>query len=316
MPDAVTNTPYATPRTVTDLSQCYFYHTIDIPGHRTVEGPWDLRAGVDAYLGGVDLRGKRVLELGTASGFLCFEMERRGAEVVACDLNGDLAHHQDLVPYLGEDLRRTTAEWSSLIHMINNAYWLCHRAFSSSARVVYSSVYDVPDTIGPVDIATFGCILLHLRDPFGALQSALPLVRDTVIITEPDWSPPLRYTADKVKPLPVVGWRRHLLRLVHKLCGDPLWRREVWLRFREELVWRAGNTIRTRPAMVFAPDFRRHEPKDAWWYLSPALLAEFLGMLGFGETRVTWHEQQHLGKPTPLFTVVGKRVAAGCDVLA
>jgi len=315
MPDTAEHTPYAAPQAVTDLSQCYFYHTIDIPGHGTVEGPWDLRAGIDAYLGGVDLRGKRVLELGTASGFVCFQMELRGAEVVAYDLNGDLAHHQDLVPYLSEDLRRAAAEWSSLIHLINNAYWLCHRAFGSSARVVYGTVYDVPEAIGEVDVATFGCILLHLRDPFRALQSALRLVRDTVVITEPDWSPPLRYTADKVKPPPVVGWRRHLLRVVHKLCGDPLWRREVWLQFREELVWRAANTMRARPAMVFAPDFRRREPKDAWWHLSPAVLAEYLGMLGFEETRVTWHEQRYLGKPTRLFTVVGKRGSADPDYL-
>ncbi len=197
--------------------------------------------------------------------------------------------------------------------MINNAYWFCHRAFGSSARVVYGSVYDVPESIGPVDVATFGSILLHLRDPFRALSSALRLVRDTVVITEPDWSPPLRYSADEIAPPPVSGWRRHLLRVVHKLCGDPLWRREVWLRFREELVWRAAHTMRTLPAMVFAPDFRRHEPKDAWWHLSPPLLEEFLGMLGFEETRVTWHEQQHRGKPTRLFTIVGRRVTAASD---
>jgi len=34
-----------------------------------VEGAWDLRPGVDAYLGGVDVRGQRVVELGTADGY-------------------------------------------------------------------------------------------------------------------------------------------------------------------------------------------------------------------------------------------------------
>ena len=71
--------PYALPRVVTDLADCAFYHSMDLPGHGTVEGMFDLRGAVDEYLGGVDLRGKRVLELGTADGFLCFEMERRGA---------------------------------------------------------------------------------------------------------------------------------------------------------------------------------------------------------------------------------------------
>src|SRR5262249_7054365 len=75
---------------------CYFYHTMEIPGHGLVEGEWDLRAAADAYLGGVDFRGRRVLEIGTASGFLCFTMERRGAEVVAFDLSPE--HAPDLIP--------------------------------------------------------------------------------------------------------------------------------------------------------------------------------------------------------------------------
>src|SRR6478736_6007586 len=87
---------YAPSRRVTQLEDCFFYHTMDVPGYGTIPGPWDLRGHVDAYLGGVDLRGKRVLELGTASGFVCMEMEKRGAEVVAFDLSED--YDQDLVP--------------------------------------------------------------------------------------------------------------------------------------------------------------------------------------------------------------------------
>jgi hypothetical protein len=30
-------------------------------------------------------------------------------------------------------------------------------------------VYDMPPAIGPVDVAVYGSILLHLRDPFRAL---------------------------------------------------------------------------------------------------------------------------------------------------
>ena len=71
---------YARPRVVTDLEDCLFYHTMDIQGKGTVQGSWDLRAGIDRYLGGVDFAGKRVLDVGTATGCLSFHMERRGAE--------------------------------------------------------------------------------------------------------------------------------------------------------------------------------------------------------------------------------------------
>ena len=53
---------YAHPKHVQDRSDCFFYHSIDLPEAGTVPGIWDLRPGVEAYLGGVDFKGKRVLE--------------------------------------------------------------------------------------------------------------------------------------------------------------------------------------------------------------------------------------------------------------
>ena len=34
---------YAVPKIVTELDQCGFYHTMEIPEHGVVEGEWDLR---------------------------------------------------------------------------------------------------------------------------------------------------------------------------------------------------------------------------------------------------------------------------------
>ena len=60
---------------------------MEIPGHGLVTGQWDLRGGVDDYLGKVAFAGQRVLEIGPASGFLTFEMEKRGAEGRLCRSN-------------------------------------------------------------------------------------------------------------------------------------------------------------------------------------------------------------------------------------
>jgi hypothetical protein len=177
---------YATPRIVTDPADCYFYHTVELPGLGVFTGEWDLRRGIRDYLGGVELAGKRVLEIGTSSGFVCFHMERAGAEVVAYDLSD--AHMIDAVPNR-YDRERFLASYPRHIRQLNNAYWLSHRAYGSRARVVYGTVYAVPEAIGPVDVSTFGCVLLHLRDPFLALQNASRLTRETVIVTEPLWAP-------------------------------------------------------------------------------------------------------------------------------
>lgn len=306
--------PYAPARVVTRPEDCYFYHTVEVPGHGVIDGPWDLRPGIAEYLGNVDLAGKRVLELGTASGFVCFHMERQGAEVVAYDLSADRAHLQNVVVFPEDDLGRIAAEYSSLIHLVNNGWWLCHRALGSRARIVYGDVYDIPGTIGAVDAATFGSILLHLRDPFLALASALRMVRETVIVTEPYWRP-VTLPAPAPSPVPPSGWRRHLLRLAHRLCGDPLWRREVWLRQLEQHLRENRERLEALPALTYLPDYRRREPKDAWWQLSPAIVCEFVGVLGFEKSRVVFHTQRYNGRETPMFTVVGERTRPATHVM-
>ncbi|MCO6451681.1 MAG: hypothetical protein J5I90_12930 [Caldilineales bacterium] len=181
--------PFAQPRVVTDLAECDFYHTMDIPGFGPVTGAWDLRDDPDAYLGNVDFDGKRVLEIGTASGYLCFHMESRGAEVVAYDLNEN--YDWDVVPFAGQDSDAFQAERKTHIRRLNNGFWLNHRAHNSQAKMVYGTVYDIPSGIGMVDISTLCSMLLHLRDPFLALQNAARLTRETIIVAELMWQHPL-----------------------------------------------------------------------------------------------------------------------------
>ena len=67
---------------------------------------------------------------------------------------------------------------------MNNAFWLCHHALQSRARLVYSTAYSIPDVVGPVDIAVFAVTLLHMRDPWLALERAARRTRETMIVTE------------------------------------------------------------------------------------------------------------------------------------
>ncbi len=182
----VDNGLYAQPRDVTSTEACLFYHTMDIPGHGLVTGMWDLRPNVNKYLGQIELQGKRVLEIGTASGYLCFHMESQGAEVVAFDLSP--TDKADIVPFARADVEKRYSDMTPWLDRIRNGFWLAHKAHDSRSKVVYGNVYAIPRGIGPVDVSTFGSILLHLRDPFLALQNALALTRETVVVTEPIWS--------------------------------------------------------------------------------------------------------------------------------
>jgi SAM-dependent methyltransferase len=218
--DATISPPYTEPREVTDPEECFFYHALDLPGYGTVQGDWDLRANVDRYLGGVDFNGKRVLDVGTATGFLAFHMERQGAEVIAHDLPEDGMY--DLVPYARWDYPSHVEGARDHIRRSANGFWLAHGALGSQVRLVGSSIYDIPDSIGPVDAVTIGCVLLHLRDPFRALQQSLKLVRETAVVVETaphpfraPWSllprarvPSAGFLPDYRKPLGGVTWWR------------------------------------------------------------------------------------------------------------
>jgi hypothetical protein len=185
------NTIFEMPKPMPSIEDAIFYHTIDLPGYGAIKGNWDLRGNVDDYLGHVDLRGKRLLDVGTATGFISFEAERRGAEVIAFDMGEKEPY--DCVPYYHELIVRTlggTRDFVVKQHekdrvKMHNGFWFCYHALNSSVKVRYGSAYDIPRDIGDIDVAFFGAILLHMRDPLTAIESASKLTRETIIVTEP-----------------------------------------------------------------------------------------------------------------------------------
>lgn len=255
------NIVWAEPRNITNISDCYFYHTMDIPNHGTVHGEWDLRGREAFYLGNISFQGKRVLEVGTASGHLCFTMERMGAEVVAYDLSDE--QEWDIVPYDGYDYGQQISLRKEHMRRINNGFWFAHRAYNSHAKMTYETVYEMPDDIGQFDICIFGSILLHLRDPFLAFQRALAHVKETAVVT--DMAPSL--TDSRL------------------LAG--------------------------RRLIEFLPNAYNCSPTETWWKLSPELVSEFLQILGFVHTKISFHRQLYRGKEeVQLYIVVGYRKGA------
>jgi SAM-dependent methyltransferase len=172
---------YERPRRVHRIEECAFFHTMELPGYGLVRGLWDLRATIEAYLGRPHLDGKRVLDVGTASGYLTFEMERRGAQVVSFD-----AVRWEEVPYAWSRAERARRDhdMDAALDRLKNGYWLAHRALRSRARVVYGDVYRLPPVLGAFDVVVMGMILGHLRDPVQSLVSAARLTRDLLIVTE------------------------------------------------------------------------------------------------------------------------------------
>jgi O-methyltransferase len=165
-------------------ADCRFYHSVELPGGEVIAGPWDLRGREHEYLGNVDLGGRRVLELGPATGALTYYMERAGADVVSFDVGYDVSI--DLHPAPGNvDTRKLRLDHAQMIGETQNSWWYLHREYASKARMVYGDIYALPGDLGEYDVSVFAAILLHLRSPVAALEQAARHTRDTIIVTEP-----------------------------------------------------------------------------------------------------------------------------------
>jgi SAM-dependent methyltransferase len=159
---------------------------MDLPGIGLVEGQWDLRGRLNDYLAGVPVSGKRVLDVGAASGFLSFEMERAGAQVVSFD--ADVADRIAMLPFKNSLFTTNRQQWvtntNAYLERLKNSYWMAHRLYNSKNKAFYGDVYDLPDSIGTFDTAVIGQILVHLRDPITALSSIAARCANTLIIVE------------------------------------------------------------------------------------------------------------------------------------
>jgi SAM-dependent methyltransferase len=174
-------------RVIDDLNDCFFYHTMDLPGLGVVRGHWDLRGRFDDYVGGVDVGGKSVLDVGTATGFLTFEAEKRGARVLSFDMSD--VRQQTFLPFKDKpyykDRERWAATYGAEIEMWKNAYWLCHRLLNSKAEVFYGNIYALPEELGQFDVVVVGSVLEHLSDQISALASISRLTKTTMVLVTP-----------------------------------------------------------------------------------------------------------------------------------
>jgi tRNA (mo5U34)-methyltransferase len=133
-----------------------WWHSFELPDGTIIQGVCDL-PGLKNRIGQFpippDLRGKRVLDIGAWDGWFSFEMERRGAEVLAID------------------------NWDNpLFHQA--------RAMLNS-RVEYRQIdmYDLtPERVGRFDIVLFLGVLYHLKHPLLALERVCALTTELAAV--------------------------------------------------------------------------------------------------------------------------------------
>ncbi|MFN8122520.1 MAG: methyltransferase domain-containing protein [Thermoleophilia bacterium] len=135
--------PVSTEEAARLVAECpRWHHSMEVvPGVRS-NGNYDPQPMLDRMGLPLDMTGMRALDIGANDGFFSFEMERRGAEVVAIDC--------------GEPAP---------------GFVLTHRLRNSSVAQVDRNVYELtPEHLGTFDVILFLGVLYHLRHPLLALD--------------------------------------------------------------------------------------------------------------------------------------------------
>ena len=139
-----------------ELAQLGYYHSIELPDGQIIPGFQSIdtqRSRIAQFPIPQDLRGKRVLDIGAWDGWFSFEMERRGATVVAVDAT-----------------KRT--HFLEAKAMLN----------SKVEHVVADISYLTPRDIGYFDIVLFFGVLYHLKHPMLALERVCELTTDLACV--------------------------------------------------------------------------------------------------------------------------------------
>jgi len=150
-----------------------WYQTIDLGNGLRSAGTLDLRETVDLHLPD-SLQGKTALDVGTCDGFWAFEMEERGADVTAIDVEtwGDFDFLPGARESKGPDMNVPTE--------VN--FRLAHKMRGSRVRREVCSVYDLSPEIGTFDFVFCGSLLMHLQNPLGALVAIRSVTREKAVI--------------------------------------------------------------------------------------------------------------------------------------
>lgn len=192
-----------------------WYHTLELPGHTTT-GIFDLRGSVGHYNLPADLRGKRALEIGTWDGFWAFELEKRGADVVAIDLDdeADLDWPPRRRPRSFPDEPR------------GKGFALAKELLDSRVERVIRSIYHAtPEELGTFDLIFCGSVLIHLRDQLLALERIAALLRPGgLFVSAEEYEP-----ATDLIPFPVARFRGNRdAAVVFWVPSRKAWRQMLW----------------------------------------------------------------------------------------
>ena len=141
------------PEVLAQVQRAHWYHSFEVlPGLVTPgKNPTDARKNLERFRLPEDLTGKRALDIGALDGPYSFELERRGARVVAMDIQ-DPDH---------------------------TGFNTAKRVRRSSVEYIQGSAYDLAKlTTGKFDLVCFFGVYYHMKHPLLAFEQIHSVLAD------------------------------------------------------------------------------------------------------------------------------------------
>lgn len=164
---------------------CYFYHSITYPDGDVVNGTWDIRGNFSGYIGYYPIRGKKILDIGTASGFLAFSAEAAGGIVTA--LEAASPEEFKRLPVADTKYFDNRQGWQKTVdrdHLIplKNSWWYGWYKFDSKSKLTYAPIEELYDWGDRFDVVLAAAIIEHISDPITAIGAMARVAREALII--------------------------------------------------------------------------------------------------------------------------------------
>ena len=160
------------------------------PDGEIVPGSWTIPDFTD-YIGGYDVRGKTVLDIGTASGFLAFAAEKLGAaEVTGLDV-ASAEEYTHTWSYANDFNYYDTRAWREILKEdqempLKKSWWYSWHKNRSKARCVYAPHFELYEWNTMFDVVIAGQIVELLPDPVRSISAWARVAREAVIIAFTD----------------------------------------------------------------------------------------------------------------------------------
>jgi hypothetical protein len=255
---------------------CSFYHVQEIPGlTKPTVGPFDLRKNIDQLLGNCTFKNKKVLELGPASGFITFYLESLGAKMTCIDLSIK-KDKWDIVPHANKNWKKNQLYGLKALSKCRNAFWFAHKQHKSKAKLIETHINNLPQSTPIHDYGIVATVLLHIQNPFLALQKMSSKVKERMIIS------------DFIDDMGTVSSNKFKLSNISKYVLRKYFHKDTFTKFLPQ----GGKT---------------NLNYNTWWKLSTATIIEMMNILGFEKEKYLEHIQYCNNKPIDMYTIVFKR---------